>query len=104
VPVRGVMPFVDDLLLPEEDAASLRQRKVADVIVDIVIIRQPTPGQLRFSWATGDRAWRSRPLRVQFAGVPRTRPGDPAGSKATIPDLEWLVKRLYLDSFDATPS
>src|SRR5436305_9499763 len=41
VPVRGVIPFINDLPLPEEDAASLSQHEVADSMVEIAIIRLP---------------------------------------------------------------
>ncbi|MDQ6670834.1 MAG: cobyric acid synthase [Chloroflexota bacterium] len=97
VPVRGVLPFIDDLRLPEEDAASLSQREVADVSVDIAIIRLPhlanfdefgplaiEPGvQVRF-------VSQSAELRApDLVILP--------GTKVTIPDLEWLVERGLAD-------
>jgi adenosylcobyric acid synthase len=93
VPVIGVVPYLDDLLLPDEDAAGLRQQIRKKACVEIGVILLPhianfdefgplaaTPGvQLRYV---------SRPedLRApDLVVVP--------GTKATLPDVLWLQER-----------
>src|SRR5262249_35501853 len=41
IPVIGVVPFLADLALPEEDAASLSVAPVASPVVEIVVIHLP---------------------------------------------------------------
>lgn len=97
VRVRGVMPFIDDLQLPEEDAASLSQPAVADAIVDIAVIRLP---HLANFDEFGPLATEPG-VHVRFVSQPvELRAPDLVilpGTKATIPDLEWLVERGLAD-------
>lgn len=97
VPVVGVVPYVQDLQLPEEDAASLFQREVHDALVDVAVIRLP---HLSNFDEFGPLAAESG---VQVRYVSRhaeLRAPDLVilpGSKATIPDLLWLVERGLAD-------
>jgi adenosylcobyric acid synthase len=89
----GVVPFLPDLRLPEEDAASLTQRDGSDAFVDIAVVRLPhlanfdelgplaaEPGvQVRYV---------SRPAELRAPDLVIL-----PGTKATIPDLLWLTER-----------
>ena len=83
--------------MPEEDAASLSQREVADVIVDISIIRLP---HLANFDEFGSLATEPG-VHVRFVSKPvELRAPDLVvlpGTKATIPDLEWLVDHGLAD-------
>ena len=93
VPVLGVVPYVEDLQIPEEDAASLVQREVRDALIDIAIIRLP---HLSNFDEFGPLAAEPR-VQVRYVSQPaELRAPDLVilpGSKATIPDLLWLVER-----------
>jgi adenosylcobyric acid synthase len=90
VPVIGVVPYLQNLGLPEEDAASLDPRMTETPYLEIAVVRLPhlanfnefgalaaEPGvQLR--WVTQPQELRAPDLVI----LP--------GTKATIPDLLWL--------------
>jgi adenosylcobyric acid synthase len=90
VPVIGVVPFLDNLLLPEEDAATLANHPPAGGMVEIAIVRLPhlanfdefggltSEPQVDVRWITEPRELRAPDLVI----LP--------GSKATIADLLWL--------------
>ena len=95
VPVVGVVPFVDQLGLPSEDAASLavETQPAHEALVEIAVVRLPhlanfdeweplagEPGvQLRYVSSAAE-------LRApDLVILP--------GTKATIPDLRWLFER-----------
>jgi adenosylcobyric acid synthase len=93
VPVIGLVPYLADLRLPEEDAASLVERPSSAAFIEVAVIRFPhlanfdefgplsdEPGvQLRF-------VARAEELRApDLVILP--------GTKATIPDLLWLRQR-----------
>jgi adenosylcobyric acid synthase len=93
VPMLGVVPYLEQLGLPEEDAASLTQSARAPAFVEIAIVRLPhlanfdefgplaaEPG-IRVTYVTTPVELRAPDLVI----VP--------GSKATIPDLCWLRDR-----------
>lgn len=93
VPVLGVVPWVDDLGLPEEDAASLSQRATPTPLVDVAVVRLPhvanfdelgplaaEPG-VQVRYVTSPEELRAPDLVV----LP--------GTKATVPDLRWLWQR-----------
>jgi adenosylcobyric acid synthase len=93
VPVVGVVPYVTDLRLPEEDAASMSERAPADAQVEIAIVRLPhvanfdefgplaqEPG-VHVRYVTQAAELRAPDLVI----LP--------GTKATIPDLRWVVER-----------
>src|ERR1700687_3195874 len=93
VPVLGVVPFIENLMLPEEDAASLTQRHVTDGLVDIAVVRLPhlanfdefgalaaEPG-VHVRYVTQSAELRAPDLVI----LP--------GTKTTIPDLLWLTER-----------
>jgi adenosylcobyric acid synthase len=94
VPVVGVMPYVADLVLPEEDAASLQQRGSTDPPkVEIAVVQLPhvanfdefgplasEPG-VHVRYVTHPEELRAPDLIV----LP--------GTKATLPDLSWLAAR-----------
>ena len=93
VPVVGVVPYLENLVLPEEDAASLTQRPAPDARVEIAVVRLPhlanfdefgllaaEPG-VAIRYVSGTEALRAPDLVI----LP--------GTKATIPDLLWLHDR-----------
>ncbi len=93
VPVLGVLPYVEDLLVPEEDVASLTQRHVANALVDIAVIHLPHLANFdEFGLLAAEPC-----VQVRYV----SRPGElrapdlviVPGSKTTIPDLLWLHQR-----------
>jgi adenosylcobyric acid synthase len=98
VPVVGVVPYLEDLALPEEDAASLhQQRSTGCVLVDIAVVRLP---HLANFDEFGPLA--SEPgVQVRYVTRPEElRAPDLVilpGTKATIPDLGWLYERGLSD-------
>jgi len=93
VPVLGVVPYVEGLLIPEEDAASLSQREAAHALVDIAVIQLP---HLANFDEFGPLAAESG-VQVRYVSRPEElRAPDLVivpGSKTTIPDLVWLHQR-----------
>jgi adenosylcobyric acid synthase len=94
VPVVGVVPHLADLVLPEEDAASLHQRASTEPAkVDIAVVELPHVANFD---ELGPLA--SEPgVRVRYVKQPEElRAPDLIvlpGTKATIPDLSWLTSR-----------
>ena len=93
VPVLGVVPYIADLLLPEEDAASLNQRAVSNALVDIAVIHLPHLANFdEFGPLAAEPG-----VQVRYVSQPpELRAPDLVilpGTKATIPDLKWLVER-----------
>jgi adenosylcobyric acid synthase len=93
VPVVGVVPYVQDLLVPEEDAASLVEQPGRQAVLEIALVRLPhlanfdefgalahEPG-VHLRWVAHISELRAPDLVI----LP--------GSKATIPDLLWLRER-----------
>jgi len=93
VPVLGVVPFVENLLLPEEDAASLTPRNVTDAFVDIAVVRLPHLANFDEFGALAAEPG----VHVRYVSQPaELRAADLVilpGTKATIPDLLWLTER-----------
>jgi adenosylcobyric acid synthase len=93
VPVLGVIPFLDDLGLPDEDAASLFERHATGETVQIAVVRYPHLANFdEFGPLSRERgvevvyATRREHLRApDLVILP--------GSKATIADLQWLRER-----------
>src|SRR5262245_49218268 len=95
VPVLGVVPYLDDLAIPEEDAASLIHGRPspADGCVEIAIIRLPHLSNFdEFGPLTAEPG-----VHVRYVSTPQElRALDMVilpGTKATIPDLLWLEDR-----------
>lgn len=90
VPVIGVVPYLEDLALPEEDAASLRQTSVGGACVDIAVVKLPNISNFD---EFGPLAAEPR-VHVRYVTDPaELRAPDLViipGTKATIPDLLWL--------------
>jgi adenosylcobyric acid synthase len=93
VPVLGVVPYLEDLVLPEEDAASLTEQEARAAWLEIAVVWLPhlanfdeftalaaEPG-VHLRWVTTPHELRAPDLVI----LP--------GSKATIPDLLWLRER-----------
>jgi adenosylcobyric acid synthase len=97
VPVLGVVPFLLDLRLPEEDAASLSQRAGADAFVEIAVVRLP---HLANFDEFGELA-ANRGVHVRYVSqAAELRAPDLVilpGTKTTIPDLLWLTERGLMD-------
>jgi adenosylcobyric acid synthase len=97
VPVRGVVPYIQNLRLPEEDAASLSQLNVTDAFVDIAVVRLPHLANFDEFGALAAEPG----VCVRYVSQPtELRAPDLVilpGSKTTIPDLLWLTKRGLAD-------
>jgi adenosylcobyric acid synthase len=93
VPVLGVVPFIEDFLLPEEDSASLSQRQVTHAVVDIAVVRLPHLANFDEFGPLGAEPG----VQVRYVSRPaELRAPDLVilpGTKATIPDLLWLAER-----------
>jgi adenosylcobyric acid synthase len=97
VPVLGVVPFLSDLRLPEEDAASLSQRTGAGAFVEIAVVRLPHLANFdEFGELAAERG-----VHVRYVSqVAELRAPDLVilpGTKTTIPDLLWLTERGLTD-------
>ncbi|HLZ31950.1 MAG TPA: cobyric acid synthase [Chloroflexota bacterium] len=93
VPVIGVVPYLDNLVLPEEDAASLTQRSVPDARVEIAVVRLPHLANFdEFGLLAAEPG-----VSIRYVSAPEAlRAPDLVivpGTKATIPDLLWLHDR-----------
>lgn len=97
VPVLGVVPYLHDLFLPEEDAVALEDPfiKPAPVggAIEIVIIRLPRIA----NFDDFDPLATEPGVRVRYADDP-AQIGNPAaiilpGTKSTVNDLNWLRSR-----------
>jgi adenosylcobyric acid synthase len=97
VPVLGVVPFLSDLRLPEEDAASLSQRNGGDALVEIAVVRVP---HLANFDEFGDLAAEPGVHLRYVSHAAELRAPDLVilpGTKTTIPDLLWLTERGLTD-------
>lgn len=101
VPVMGVVPFVQDLNLPEEDAAPVQETKMIDKAdghrLDVAVIYFP-----RISNLDDVDALRSEPdVSIRFVKSARNlRTPDIIllpGTKSTLDDLQWLRKTGLAD-------
>ncbi len=93
VPVIGVVPYLENLALPEEDAASLQQHASAQPKVEIAVVRLPHVANFdEFGPLAAEPA-----VHVRYVTQPEElRAPDLIilpGTKATIPDLAWLEAR-----------
>jgi adenosylcobyric acid synthase len=93
VPVIGVVPYLENVGLPEEDAASLKQYAVASPKVEIAIVRLPHVANFdEFEPLAAEPG-----VQVRYVTRPEElRAPDLVilpGTKATIPDLGWLDAR-----------
>ena len=97
VPVCGVVPYIENLRLPEEDAASLSQRNATDAFVDIAVVRLPHLANFDEFGALAAEPG----VRVRYVSQPtELRAPDLVilpGTKTTIPDLLWLTERGLAD-------
>ncbi len=88
IPVLGVLPYLDDMPVPSEDSLSL-DAPARDGLLDVAVLRYPRVSNFdEFSALAGAGARVRFVKRARDLGVPDLviLPG----SKATIPDLEWL--------------
>jgi adenosylcobyric acid synthase len=97
VRVVGVVPYLPDLRLPEEDAASLSPRHGADGCVEVAIVRLPHLANFdEFGPLAAEPG-----VDVRYVSQPaELRSPDLVilpGTKATIPDLLWLGERGLAD-------
>jgi adenosylcobyric acid synthase len=97
VPVVGVVPYLNDLRLPDEDAASLGQSPGAGGCVEIAVVRLPHIAN--FDEFAAIAAETGVSLRY-VTRADELRAPDLVilpGTKATIPDLLWLRERGLAD-------
>ena len=97
VPVMGVIPYLNDLLLPDEDAVSIEKttplRLLPSAEVDIAVLRLP-----RIANFDDFDPLRAEPgVRLRYVAGPDEL-GNPdalilPGTKSTIADLTWLRER-----------
>jgi adenosylcobyric acid synthase len=97
VAVIGVVPYLDNLVLPEEDAASLQHRAAPDACLEIAVVQLPHVtnfDEFEALAAEPDVALRyiTRPQELRAPDLVIL-----PGSKATIPDLFWLHERGLAD-------
>jgi adenosylcobyric acid synthase len=97
VSVLGVVPFLPDLRIPDEDAASLTQRDWSDAFVDIAVVGLPHLANFdEFGPLAAEPG-----VHVRYVSRPaELRAPDLVilpGTKATIPDLLWLTERGLAD-------
>jgi adenosylcobyric acid synthase len=97
VPLIGVVPYLDNLALPEEDAASLQNRPAPEACLEIAVVRLPHLANFdEFGAFTAEPD-----VALRYVTRPRElRAPDLVilpGSKATIPDLLWLHARGLAD-------
>lgn len=92
VPVAGVLPFLPDVRIPEEDGVGLPADGPGDsqAVLDIAVMRLPHIANLD----DFDPLGRAPGVRVRFVGS-AAEFGEPdllilPGSKATVADLDWL--------------
>jgi adenosylcobyric acid synthase len=97
VPVLGVLPWVTDLALPDEDSASLAERSAAGAVVEITVVRLP---HLANFDEFGPLAHEPG-VHVRYVDHPADlRAPDLVilpGTKATVPDLLWVHERGLAD-------
>ena len=98
VPVLGVMPYIADLAIPEEDAVAIEAQNqiVPDVAaIDIAVIRLPRIA----NFDDFDPLAREHGVRVRYISSPDEVAGADAiiipGTKSTIADLFWLRERGF---------
>jgi adenosylcobyric acid synthase len=95
IPTLGVIPYVPDLGLPEEDTLGVPTDRVASPIIDIAVVRFPHMA----NFDDFDPLRRERGVGVRF--VDRVEQlGRPdlivlPGTKTTVADLEWLRARGF---------
>ena len=97
VPVAGVLPFLPDVRIPEEDGVGLPADGLGDsqAVLDIAVMRVPHIA----NFDDFDPLGREPGVRVRFVGS-AAEFGEPdllilPGSKTTVADLDWLrVKGL----------
>jgi adenosylcobyric acid synthase len=93
VAMLGVVPYIHNLGLPEEDAASLEERARPDASVEIAIVRLPHLANFDEFGPLLEEAC----VSVRYISDPtELRAPDLVilpGTKATIPDLVWLKER-----------
>ncbi len=103
IPVLGVVPYLDDLDLEEEDSLGLEhgryaaRRDMEDPAVRVVAVRLPHMS----NFMDLDPLFRDARLWVTWADRPEQAQGADAivipGTKNTMDDLEWLAERGWVD-------
>ena len=93
VPVLGVVPFIEDIGLPDEDAASLSVRDTGPGVVEVAVLRLPHLANFdEFGPLANEPG-----VQVRYVSRPdELRAPDLVilpGTKATIPDLLFLHER-----------
>ncbi len=89
----GVVPYLSDLVLPDEDAASLTERPAKGACIEVAVVQLPHLANFdefsAFAAEPGvDLRYVSRPEELRAPDLVIL-----PGSKATIPDLLWLHER-----------
>ncbi len=98
IPVLGVIPYIENLSLPEEDSVALRDMSRQDGVLRVCVIRLP-----RISNFTDfDPLMHEDGVVVHFVTSPAQLSGCDAvlipGTKNTFSDLEWLKSRGFADA------
>jgi len=93
VPVVGVVPYLSDLALPDEDAAGWTERPTQGACIEVAVVQLPHLANFdefaAFAFEPGvDLRYVSRPDELRAPDLVIL-----PGSKATIPDLLWLHER-----------
>ncbi len=105
VPVLGVVPYLHDLFIPEEDAVALEApdpiQPIREASVDIAVIHLPRIA----NFDDFDPLIAEHGVRLRYVDSPE-RLGDPdaiiiPGTKSTVGDLSWLRARGLADAIKA---
>ena len=99
-PVLGIVPYIPDLFLPQEDAATLPEatsRSTSRPALDIVVIHLPRIA----NFDDFDPLHAEPDVNVRFVAYPE-EVGSPdaliiPGSKSTVADLQWLHRTGWTD-------
>lgn len=88
-PVIGILPYVEDLIIPQEDSVSLQASNPARGVVDVAVIKLP-----RISNFTDFDALTLSGMKARYVSHPRNL-GEPdviiiPGTKNTVGDLAWM--------------
>ena len=102
IPVAGVVPYYNDIHIPEEDAVSLEQRRELKAktgyVLDIAVIGFPHIS----NFDDFDPLMREEGVRLRYVEANDTL-GNPdmvilPGSKTTVSDLEWMRRLGFADN------
>jgi adenosylcobyric acid synthase len=98
VPVLGVIPYIEDLSLPEEDSVALQKRGQSRGTLRLCVVRLPRIA----NFTDFDALSAEREVALRFVTSPEQLHECDAviipGTKNTVADLEWLKRRGFAEA------